>query len=59
MERVGMCEFRERGREKCVVRYREKMDISGKLIFGLKSFSGLLPLLAVLSGFHGNNPLLH
>jgi len=36
----------------------KKADTSGKLIFGLNLFLDYFPLLTVLSGFHGNKPLL-
>lgn len=39
---------------------RKKMDDSRRQIFfsGLRCFSGLFPLLTVLSGFLGNSPFL-
>lgn len=57
MERVRMC---ERKGEKSWVRCTEggKKGWIWWLIFGLRAFSGLFPLLTVLSGFRGNSPLL-
>lgn len=49
---------KDRGREEWIVRCGERAEIKDGYFDEGGSFSGLFPLLTVLSGFRGNKPLL-